>query len=87
MPARYYSKEFTFGGTIEVKVLIVFVDTNILSPLSLPQTSPGGIYAVSAEETQAHLNFIENALSTSTAQWKLIAGHHTSIHSIIFTKS
>ena len=83
MPGRYYHKEFKFPRSSsdkaagDVTVLILFIDTPILAPLVIPQTSPNGINEVSPEQVQAQLAYIEDVLASSTADWKIVAGHYT----------
>ncbi len=55
---------------------IIFIDTPLIAPMEAPETTPNGKYAVSAETTKQHLEWIEQTLAASTATWLIVAGHY-----------
>jgi len=69
LPARYYvdSQKLPDGGTAD----FFYVDT---SPFI--QKYAGTRTDISGQDTNAQLSWLEQALSTSTAPWKIVIGHH-----------
>ncbi len=68
---RYYSFEKAIPGSAQ-KVLFVFIDTNPFDPtLDLSNHSDLGI-----QDTVAQMKWLQRVLSSSTANWKIMIGHH-----------
>ena len=90
MPSHYYHTELYFPRSLSnasegnVSVLIVYIDTSILSPNSYSHTRQGGVNEVSPSKTQEQLAYIENTLSSSSADWKFVMGHFTSTITYFF---
>jgi len=83
-PASYYTFEKIIDDT--TFVLFVIIDTY---PLEVnykyinPSTEGmyrGAAFDIKKQETKRQLKWIDSVLSTSTAKWKIVAGHHP-IHS------
>ncbi|MFI3282527.1 MAG: metallophosphoesterase [Rikenellaceae bacterium] len=71
MPSKYYSKLFEEDG---VSLLVLFIDT---PPLIDKYRNDTEKYPDAAQEDmQAQLKWIEKSLGESTADWKIVIGHH-----------
>jgi acid phosphatase len=69
LPARYYKSTETLpdGGTVDM----FFVDTSPFIKKYL-----GSKTDISGQDTNAQLAWLDSALTSSTATWKLVIGHH-----------
>jgi acid phosphatase len=69
LPARYYKSTETLpdGGTVD----LFFVDTSPFIKKYL-----GSKTDISGQDTNAQLAWLDSALTSSTATWKLVIGHH-----------
>lgn len=72
MPARYYSKVFKIDNQQEL--LIAFIDTNPLIPEFYKNSEYGP--HVTGQQPEMQLSWLDDLLSTSDAQWKIVVGHH-----------
>ncbi|WP_316838560.1 metallophosphoesterase [Pedobacter gandavensis] len=76
MPARYYSKEVSLGGTNGDKVLMIFIDT---CPL-IPEFHNNEKYApfVDNQQPDQQLAWIDKTLKNAgpDIKWKMVIGHH-----------
>ena len=68
---RYYSFEKTIPGSTQ-NVLFVFVDTNPFDPNLLPASHTD----LAKQDTAAQMKWLQQILSSSSANWKIIIGHH-----------
>lgn len=68
---RYYSFEKTIPGSTQ-KVLFVFIDTNPFDPTLIPSDHSD----LASQDTLAQMKWLEQVLSSSTANWKIMFGHH-----------
>ncbi len=73
MPARYYSKEFNTGDTAN-SILILFIDTDPIEKEFRGQKHDSVKYPAGAVEKQR--KWMEEKLSSSSAKWKIVVGHH-----------
>lgn len=71
LPARYYSKSFDAGKNGKIDMFVV--DT---SPLYAPYYAEEKYAAVAKEDSSAQLRWLDKALSSSKADWKIVVGHH-----------
>jgi tartrate-resistant acid phosphatase type 5 len=71
LPARYYSK--TFDGEENGQIDLFVLDT---SPLNAPYYSEAKYSAVALEDSSAQLKWLDTALASSEADWKIVIGHH-----------
>ncbi len=71
MPSRYYSKSFDENG---VKLLLVMIDTPPL--IDKYRNDPDGYPDAVKQDMGAQLEWLEQTLSTATADWVLVVGHH-----------
>jgi acid phosphatase len=69
IPARYYAERYSLpdGAVAE----IVYLDTSPFIKKYL-----GSKVAVEGQDTQAQLDWLEAKLAASTADWKIVIGHH-----------
>lgn len=72
MPARYYSFEKNISKN--KKVLFVFLDTNPFEDKYLGKNS--NFSDLKEQNKQEQLDWLENTLKNSDAQWKIVFGHH-----------
>lgn len=73
MPALYWQDEFLLEDD-ETRLGLFFVDT---SPLEDEYwTRDKYKSAVSQQDTTAQLEWLENALASSKAEWRIVVGHH-----------
>ena len=76
MPAPYFSKTFAINGDTTNQVLLIFIDTNPLSP---SYHNPGE-YQKNAQmqDTLAQKKWLEAVLQQDTAhiRWRIVVGHH-----------
>ncbi|MDA0875019.1 MAG: tartrate-resistant acid phosphatase type 5 family protein [Bacteroidetes bacterium] len=71
MPARYYQKSF---DTEDFGVLDLFVvDT---SPFEDEYYSEAKYFQVAEQDSSAQMAWLNEALGASTADWKIVVGHH-----------
>lgn len=83
LPDNFYTKVFNIPGT-ERTLQIFFVDTVILAPnaenpskTGLPPANPDGSTSdVQMLLLQPYLNLLEEQLQSSTADYKIVAGHY-----------
>ena len=68
---RYYSFEKTIPNSSE-KALFVFIDSNPFDE-TLSRKSHSDL---TSQNKEAQLEWLEKTLSTSTARWKIVIGHH-----------
>lgn len=76
MPELYYSEVFSIPGTSQ-SLELVMIDTVILAGLTHPtlrNTPPSGPASIALAESQ--WEWINNTLSSSTADWIIVAGHY-----------
>jgi tartrate-resistant acid phosphatase type 5 len=73
MPARYYS--VVWQVTPEVSAEFFVVDTSPF--ISGYYNDPKYMKSVTGQDTKAQLAWLEEKLTTSTARWKFVVGHHT----------
>lgn len=72
MPSRYYSRTESIPGG--KSILMVYADT---SPFVASYAKHGLIGPnVRSQDTAAQLQWIDRTLGTSTADWKVVLGHH-----------
>jgi tartrate-resistant acid phosphatase type 5 len=71
MPARYYSHVEKIDDQNEA--LFVHLDT---SPLVASYRKAGSGYHVEGQDAAAQLRWLDRVLSTSSARWKVVIGHH-----------
>ncbi|HNX54701.1 MAG TPA: metallophosphoesterase [Prolixibacteraceae bacterium] len=71
MPARYYSKSFAVSDSSQV--LLVFIDT---TPLIDRYRNDSKYADASNENLETQLKWIDETLAKSTAEWKIVLGHH-----------
>ncbi|GAC13401.1 purple acid phosphatase family protein [Aliiglaciecola lipolytica] len=71
MPSQYYAKTFSVGKNTEM--LVLFIDTNPLNPeyKDVPKYAQ-----TQKQDGEKQLRWIEQQLSSSTAKWNLVIGHH-----------
>ncbi|MFD2966043.1 purple acid phosphatase family protein [Sphingobacterium bambusae] len=72
MPARYYSK--TFKLREQGEVLMAFIDTNPLIPEFYKNSEYGP--HVAGQQPEKQLAWLDKLLTDSSAQWKIVVGHH-----------
>ena len=77
MPDHCYSERWFLDGRRDPLLEIVFVDTTVLSPTVIADTSKGGKYEVTKEVIRAMLVSVEKMLSRSRASWLFVCGHYT----------
>ena len=77
MPDHCFSQRWFLDGRRDPLLEIVFVDTTVLSPNVIADTSKGGKYEVSKEMVRGMLGSIEKMLSHSRASWLFVCGHYT----------
>jgi tartrate-resistant acid phosphatase type 5 len=72
MPSRYYNatERLASGKTVE----FFFLDTSPF--VEEYRHDPGYQLQVSKEDTQPQLDWLDNALGASRADWKIVIGHH-----------
>ncbi len=68
---RYYSFEKLIPGSLQ-KALFVFIDTNPFDPTLNPK-SHGDL---ANQDTLAQMKWLQQILSSSNANWKIVIGHH-----------
>lgn len=68
---RYYSFEKTIPGSTQ-KVLFLFIDTNPFDPFLNRRKHSD----LAKQDTTAQLKWMQQVLSSSTANWKIVIGHH-----------
>jgi tartrate-resistant acid phosphatase type 5 len=72
MPARYYSQVHDIGPA--TKLEIFYIDTN---PFVVAYKTDSRMSKnVLTQDSAAQLRWLEKGLAASTAQWKLVMGHH-----------
>jgi len=71
MPAQYYSKNVPLEGG--ATALVLFIDTNPLNPDYAHEAKYQEAYAQGIKKQMA---WIKQMLSTSTATWNIVIGHH-----------
>ncbi len=71
MPARYYDTSIALGSD---SILMVFLDTEPLERQLRGLPPPDGKYSPSYVDDQ--IAWLKNKLSSSTAKWKIVTGHH-----------
>lgn len=72
MPAQYFAEEKAFGPD-STRALFVYIDTN---PLAYPPEYEGRFDDSGVWDPEGQLAWLEETLSTSTAPWKIVVGHH-----------
>lgn len=71
MPARYYSKTFSDGGT---SLKVVFIDT---TPLIDKYRKKTDTYPDAAsQDAEAQLQWLDRTLADATEDWTVVVGHH-----------
>jgi acid phosphatase len=80
-----YNQRWYLNGAKDPLLEIVFIDTTILSPTIIPETSKGGKYEASKEDIAKQYAMVEKMLSQSKATWLFVSGHYTSKHLLAFT--
>lgn len=73
MPALYWSDQFILEDD-ETRLDLFFVDTSPLEDEYWTRAKYRD--AVSQQDTTAQLAWLEQALATSSAEWRLVVGHH-----------
>jgi tartrate-resistant acid phosphatase type 5 len=68
---RYYSFEYTIPNSTE-KVIFIVIDTNPFDE-TLSRKSHSDL---EKQDKAAQIAWLENTLSTTTATWKIVVGHH-----------
>ena len=71
MPARYYTKTYPVDATATVDFF--YIDT---CPFVAEYQNNPEFADIPAQDSKAQLQWLEQALAASTAQWKLVFGHH-----------
>lgn len=71
MPAQYYAK--TVDVTGKAKALLLFIDT---SPLNPDYQTEEKYAEAMQQDGESQLKWINQQLSESQAQWKIVIGHH-----------
>ena len=72
MPAKYFKKDFVAGSNETVEIF--FMDSN---PYQKDLLSAGNAYPeLNGQDTVSQNGWIENGLRGSTANWKIVVGHH-----------
>lgn len=68
MPAPYFKKQLSIAPGTELEIF--FLDTNLLR--NKPKTDT----PADPEAAKTQLHWLSKALARSTAQWKMVVGHH-----------
>ncbi len=71
MPARYYSKVHPVDASTQLEFF--YIDT---SPFIEEYFKEADMAAVLTQDTTAQLKWLDQALTSSKAQWKIVHGHH-----------
>ena len=72
LPSKYYKQQFSLGGNESVEMF--FMDSN---PYQKDLLAAGSTYQeLNALDTVYQNGWIENGLRNSSANWKLVIGHH-----------
>ena len=72
LPSKYYKQQFSLGGNESVEMF--FMDSN---PYQKDLLAAGSTYPeLNALDTVYQNGWIENGLRNSSANWKLVIGHH-----------
>lgn len=71
MPARYYSFERTIPRS-DKNVLFVVLDTSPFDKSLIPSSHTD----LALQDTTAQLLWLKSVLTTSSAKWKVVVGHH-----------
>ena len=70
VPARYYSKSYTHEG---VTIDMFYIDT---PPIIDKSQQSGRISDACKQDRDAQLKWLDNALASSKAKYKIVLGHH-----------
>ncbi|WP_286234328.1 purple acid phosphatase family protein [Thalassotalea sediminis] len=71
MPSQYYAKNSTLEDGTEI--LYLFIDT---SPLNPAYKSEAKYAETQQQDAKKQLDWIKKQLATTTADWKIVIGHH-----------
>jgi acid phosphatase len=71
MPARYWKQTFPVDSSTPADFF--FIDT---SPMLSEYANDFAMRAIHTQDVPAQMAWLENALASSTAPWKIVIGHH-----------
>jgi acid phosphatase len=69
LPARYYKESYTLPGGAVAEMF--YIDTSPFIKAYI-----GSKVNIAGQDTDAQLAWLDNSLAASTAQWKIVIGHH-----------